>query len=391
MARERKLPKGVRIRKNSKSESIQIAFTYLGIECRESLQMPPTQGNIRYAERLRHEILAEIERDTFNYAQKFPDSKRAKRFGFNTSKKFMDELLEDAYSIKEKQLKSSSLKMYRTSLDSHLLPSFDHLRADHVTSKIVREWFISAGLSAKSLRNHRIMLNLALDLAIQDNLIEHNPITPLRLEHILPKGKLDTKYKPDPLDKSEIKKVISAANDWFQPLLTVWVFSGMRPGEIIALTWKDIDIEAKEIHVNKSHVLGNKQTTKTENSNRVIDILPPAYAALKKQYARTFHLCGEKGHVFTYQKSKKPFMDHRNLSRYVWIPTIKKSGIRYRNQYQLRHTYASQLLTEGNDPWYVAQQLGHKGIDMINRSYGQWIRNNDGDKYQVKGDWDSLV
>lgn len=83
-------------------------------------------------------------------------------------------------------------------------------------------------------------------------------------------------------------------------------------------------------------------------------------------------------------------MDHRSLSRYVWKPIIKKAQIRYRNQYQARHTFASQMLTEGEDLWWIAQQLGHKGTDMINRTYGKWIRNNKGKTYKPRGDWSGL-
>ena len=72
---DRKLPRGVTIRRGKNSESLQIAFTYRSIQCRESLHMPATAGNIRYADRLRNEVLAEIERDTFNYQKKFPESK----------------------------------------------------------------------------------------------------------------------------------------------------------------------------------------------------------------------------------------------------------------------------------------------------------------------------
>ncbi len=387
----RKLPRGVRVRKNKKTESLQIAFTFKGIECRETLQMPPTRGNIRYAERLRHEIQAEIERGTFRYSEKFPDSKRAAKFGFNTKKPFLSELLDKALKIKESQLKPSSFQAYENAVKFRIKPDLGHLRVDHITPKTLRDWFINSGLSAKTIRNYRVILDFSLDLAVQDRVIESNPSNTLRLEHILPKHKQSSNYKPDPLTKTEIKKMINAADEWYKSMITVWLFTGMRPGEIIALTWEDISFEHQTIDINKSHVLGNKQSPKTDTSVRLIDMLPIVFNALIDQKKKTFLIDGEKGAVFRYKKSKVCFKDHRNLGRYVWKPTINNAGIRYRNQYQARHTFASQMLTEGNDPWWLAKQLGHKGIEMINRIYGQWIQDNNETRYEPKGDWSKII
>ncbi|WP_010323668.1 tyrosine-type recombinase/integrase [Marinobacterium stanieri] len=389
--RKRVIPRGVKIRKYKNSEAIQIAFTYKGVECRETLKLPATAGNLRYAENLRHEIMAEIERGTFNYQEKFPESKRAARFGFNTSKPFLKQLFEEALEFKKKQLKGSSIKAYSSSLKTHLIPQFGHLRIDHITSKMIREWFITSGLSAKSLRNHRVMLDLVLDTAVQDGLIETNPSAPIKLEHILPKKKLTSKYKPDPLNKDEIRAVIDAADDWYRQMIITWIFTGVRPGELIALRWSDIDFKNRIIHITKAQVMGSEDTPKTSTSMRDIDMLPMVYDALQEQRKHTYFSQGAKGYVFVSKHKKWHFSDHRSLGRAAWNPAVKASGIRHRNQYQARHTFASQMLTEGNDPWWLARQMGHKGVEMINRVYGQWIPNNSGSKYEPKGDWGDVV
>lgn len=46
------------------------------------------------------------------------------------------------------------------------------------------------------------------------------------------------------------------------------------------------------------------------------------------------------------------------------------------NPYQVRHTYASTLLTDGHNPWYVADQLGHEDVEMVFRTYGKFIRDD---------------
>lgn len=52
---------------------------------------------------------------------------------------------------------------------------------------------------------------------------------------------------------------------------------------------------------------------------------------------------------------------------------MKRAKVRYRSPYQARHTYASSMLTAGQNPWYVAQQLGHVDVEMVFRVYGKFI------------------
>ena len=393
MARRQKpLPIGITIRKNKHTDSIQITFTYKGVQCRELLHLEPTAGNIKYATNLRHEILAEIERDKFIYTDKFPDSKRAEAFGFKTRKPLMKDMLNEAFYIKAQKVKASSLKVYANSMNGYLLPAFGHIRVDLLTPRMIRKWVLECELSAKSIRNHRVLLDFALNLAVQEGYIQRNPTESIKLEHILNNDRLKTGYKPDPFNRKEIEQIIQAADPWYRQCLIVSFFSGIRPGEAVALNWTDIDFENRLIDVNKNHSDGIKQTPKTDASYRKIDMLPVVYDALLRQKELTyFEDKPNNGFVFTTKANRVPFADYRHLRRDAWIPALKRANVRYRNQYQTRHTFASQMLTEGNDIWWLAKQLGHRGIDMINTVYGQWIPDNSEESYKVKGSWDELV
>jgi integrase len=61
------------------------------------------------------------------------------------------------------------------------------------------------------------------------------------------------------------------------------------------------------------------------------------------------------------------------IRKTLWQPLCQRAGVRYRNPYQVRHSYASGLLTNGTNPWYVAQQLGHIDVQMVFRIYGKFI------------------
>lgn len=302
----------------------------------------------------------------------------------------MRDLFDEALAMKKTQLKSSSIKAYSNTIEQKLKPAFGHLRVDMVTPKIIRDWFLNSGLSAKTLRNHRVMLDFTLDWAVQEKMIPSNPSDSLKLEHILTKKQLSSDYEPDPLNKAEIASVIEAADDWYRPMIITWLFTGVRPGELLGLRWSDIDFKNRAIHIRRARVLGVEDTPKTSTSIRQIDMLPMVYDALQAQRLQTYFISGAEGCVFLSKHKKSAFRDHRSLGRAVWNPAIKAAGIRHRNQYQARHTFASQMLTEGNDPWWLARQMGHKGIEMINRVYGKWIPDN-GATYQPKGDWSEVV
>ncbi|MDF5919893.1 hypothetical protein P4133_10895 [Pseudomonas aeruginosa] len=56
---------------------------------------------------------------------------------------------------------------------------------------------------------------------------------------------------------------------------------------------------------------------------------------------------------------------------------LKKAGVRYRRPYQTRHTYASMMLSAGEHPMWVAQQMGHSDWTAIARIYGRWMPSAD--------------
>jgi integrase len=82
------------------------------------------------------------------------------------------------------------------------------------------------------------------------------------------------------------------------------------------------------------------------------------------------------GFVFFDPKTLKRWKDDQVVRKRVWMKAIRGSGVRYRNPYQTRHSYASWLLSEGENPLRVAQLMGHSDWGMIRKVYGRWIDNS---------------
>ena len=95
----------------------------------------------------------------------------------------------------------------------------------------------------------------------------------------------------------------------------------------------------------------------------------PFYDALRAQESYSF-LTG--GRVFSDPRYDAPWVGDRALY-FRWGRILHHSGVRYRNPYQTRHTFASTLLSCGVPALYLAKQMDHRDTEMVNRHYGRWI------------------
>lgn len=77
--------------------------------------------------------------------------------------------------------------------------------------------------------------------------------------------------------------------------------------------------------------------------------------------------------IFCDPRTCAPWKNDQAIPKIYWYLCLIRLGIRRRVPYQTRHTYASQLLSEGANPLFVAQQMGHKDWGMIRHVYGRYI------------------
>jgi integrase len=362
--------RGIELRKGAEAESIRLRFMYRGMECRESLKLAHTKQNIRYAERLRGEILNAIEKGTFQYADYFPNSRNAAKFGAVPSRITIGELLREQLRIAERTLSPSTYRGYKQVCDSHLLPQWDKTLLTELTPPALRAWIGELGCKMKTARNILTPLRNALEQAVNDDLIEHNPLDRVKLEKIMPREARKSDYEPDPFDMAEIRAILAACDGQER---NVWQFAfatGMRTSEFIALEWGSIDWVNGRIGVERVRVEGvTKDDAKTVSGLRKIDMLQGAHDALVAQKAHTA-LAGKL--VFHDPRYGEGWESDQPLKK-RWMIILRKAGVRYRNPYQTRHTFASTLLSAGANPLYVAKQMGHRDTEMITRKYGRWI------------------
>lgn len=110
---------------------------------------------------------------------------------------------------------------------------------------------------------------------------------------------------------------------------------------------------------------------------RTIPLLPAALEALQALRQHT-QLAADRVTVNPRSRRDDKAWDTNKLAD-VWDRAHKGTGVALRNPYQLRHTFASQLLSQGENPALIAKLLGHKTIEMVTRTYdeGGWPFPND--------------
>ncbi len=117
-------------------------------------------------------------------------------------------------------------------------------------------------------------------------------------------------------------------------------------------------------------MVGVEKAPKTDAGVRDVDLNDEAIATLIAQKPVSLE-AGE--HVWLNPRTGKPWSTDAQLRKTLWMPLLERAGLRYRNPSQCRHTFASRLLTEGHNPWYVAEQLGHVDVQIVFKIYGKFI------------------
>ena len=357
---------GVEIRDNS----IRIAFTWQGQVCRETLRidgrlMAPTKANISFATRLSKEVRHALKAGTFVYADHFPDSKRVQPTALATTFGALADLWLDSKGGLEAATRDQyalAVAMWKKKFGAD--KPLRELTHQVIAAEIGR----SPWASAKSLNNYLIVLRGIMRFHYRGPLASANPMDGIE-------NRPGVKPQVDPLSVEERDRVLAELSRRYDP--RVWAyfqfafFTGMRPEELIALQWGDLDFASGVARVQRVRTFrGTERAGSKTHSIRDVDLVTPASAALDAM--RPFTEL-KAPYVFENPVTGSPWHDERSQRDHYWTPTLKRLGIRYRRSYCTRHTYATVALMRGVNPAYIARQMGHRDAKMLFERYARWI------------------
>ena len=382
----------IQVRKST--NSLIIDFYYCGIRCREQTALEDTVANRKKVQKLIDRIDADIAGGTFEYSTYFPSSKNAvKFFGIDKSSQvnhlevspasqvgnvvasglpLFRDFAETWFGEKEVEWRKSHRVITRADIDNILIPHF----GDRVVSQITKADILSfrAQLSKVNARGKttpvsarrinkifgplRQILNEAAD--------RFDFRTPLQNIKQLKFRKTDIK----PFTLEEAWQIINAVRLDYKNYYKVRFFTGMRTGEADGLKWKYVDFERRLILVRETVVGGEEEYTKTDGSQRDIQMSQAVYDALKDQEKSTRHLS-----QFVFCNTLGKPLDHKNITKRVWYPLLRNLNLEKRRPYQCRHTAATLWLASGENPEWIARQMGHTNTEMLFRVYSRFVPN----------------
>jgi len=358
-----------------------VDFYYLSERVREPSGLIDTPANQRKLRKQLDLIIAEIENEVFRYAKRFPHSSKKEYFaeleGRAAPKDPIDVCFGD-YVKKwredmEPGMTASQIRDYTSILNTHHLPYFTELPFSEFSPVLMKKFLAhlkgkktprNKPISAKRIQNIMIPLRVIVRDAFDEygwNEL-HDPFAGLKLQK--PK-----KSRVFPFNFKEWKTLMEYIPDWYKPYFQFSVQTGLRPSEQVALKWSAVDDDA--FHIELSRVRNQeKAELKTPESYRSIALRPAMRKTLEEQAQLTSEF--ESLYVFINTFGRPILQDKL---RELWARVMKKSGVRYRRMYEIRHTFASWALAAGESPEWVAKTLGHVDTSMVYRTYGRYIPN----------------
>jgi integrase len=365
----------------SRGGKLWVDFRYLGERVREPSGLDDTQLSRKTIRNQLDLIVAEIDNGIFEFAKRFPHSKKKDYFteleGRTVAKDPAEVVFTDYVKKWRKEMEPgmsiSMIRDYTSILNYHHIPYFSGMPFSEFNPLQMKKFVATLKgkknqfdrpLSAKRIQNIMIPLRAIVKDAIDEYswLDFADPFAGLKL----PKPK---KIAVEPFRFEEWSRLMEFIPTWYRNYFEFAVQTGLRPSEQVALKWTSVDDEY--IHIELSRVRNReKEDLKTEGSRRRIEIRPGMRNALLKQWEQTKDL--NKPYVFINTFGRPILQDKL---REMWARVVKKSGIRYRRMYECRHTFASWALAAGETPEWVARTLGHVDTSMVYKTYGRYIPN----------------
>jgi len=364
---------------NVRNNKLYLDFRFQNQRCREQTALPDTPQNRRQVEKLLARIEAEIVLDQFDYAAYFPKSpmlaklarlERAQRVYAGTARPLFKEFAAVWMEEKSVEWRYSYRCTVERLVNTRLVPRFGEQEVSDITREEILKFRAElAGTPRKSgkkyspdhINRHIKMLRMILTEAA-DRFQFTSPfrgIKPLKRQ----------KTQVDPFSLEEIGQILTHVRPDYRNYYTVRFLTGLRTGEVNGLKWRYVDFERRQILVRETWVMGRTEYTKTDASQREIDMSTQVYEALQAQRQAT----GRFEYVFCTGDGRP--LDHNNVSKRVWYPLLRHLGLRPRSPYQTRHSAASLWLAAGESPAWIARQLGHTTTEMLFRVYARFVPN----------------
>lgn len=307
------------------------------------------------AKKILREIENQVEKGAFCSAYKMPQFS-------NVARSWLE--------YKKPNLRESTYIQYQGHVDNHLNPFFGKAKISRIDFDSIEKYIFCShktGTNPATLNKTLITLGSILKYAVKKKYINANPIHEVEKQ----KAVSSVTGKINFLTPDEINSLFENTDaPKFKTLFMMAVLTGMRQGELLGLKWDDIDFGANQAHVKRTFNYGKFHEPKTPASYRSIDLSPALMHELKKwKMARPPNVLDL---VFPSENGKA--IDYHNMVKRYFHPALRKARVKRVRFHDLRHTYATLLIDQGEHPKYIQSQMGHSSIKVTLDTYGHLMK-----------------
>ena len=290
----------------------------------------------------------------------------------DAARRRVTELHEAWWSSAEANLSPKTREMYQGAWRTHLEKRIGSHRLSEVTPQAVEDLVGAmrrAGVGDGAITKALVVLSNMFSRAVVWGWVARNPVDAVKR----PSQRKGSRVVR-PIPPSKIEEIRSALGVRDATLVSVLGYAGLRPGEALALKWRDVS--ASTIVVEKSASMGEERSTKTRR-NRTVRLLAPLAADLA-EWRLASGRPGDDELVFPgHDGALWGADDWKNWRRRIFAPAARAIGLPCDTRpYDLRHSFVSLLLAERRSPLDVARQAGHSPTMTLD-TYGHVIEELD--------------
>ncbi len=261
----------------------------------------------------------------------------------------------------------------------HILPSLGHQPLTRLTSSqltALYDTLLENGVSPRIVQHIHAMLRRALEQAVRWRLIARNPAIAVEPPRPQPR-------EAPVLGLDQLGRFLEVARaDRLYALYVLAIMTGMRQGELCGLRWADIVPDWSRVEVR--HTLQRMKGTwsleepKTGPSRRTIKLSPTLVQVLKAHRARQNEQrlalgTGWEDHGLVFTNAVGRPLEARNLLARSYARLLAQAGLPKIRFHDLRHTYATLALLNGEKPKVVQETLGHASITLTMDTYSHLL------------------
>jgi integrase len=286
----------------------------------------------------------------------------------------VDEYMKFSFELHSGNRSESTIYGHIKNYDKYLKGVFGHKSLDKVKASEITLWQNKLQKEYKLSKSYilkiRGLLFTMFEDAIENEILKINPVKKAKSL----KQTEDTKVKRlelTPFKPNEINKILSVATNQDKNLVATLFMTGLRIGECLGLSWDCVDFKNRTLTVKKQIVNGQiKNILKTSKSKRIIPIIEALIPFLENQKKLTGK---ENSFLFLTKKTNKHYHSAGKIREQIWVKTLKKANVEYRNLHQTRGTFISTLISNGEDINYVSKIAGHENVKITLERYSQYI------------------